>query len=193
MSRKYIAFDVETPNNDNNSMSSIGVCVVEDGKITAEYYTLIDPEARFDAFNIAFTGITPEMVEKSPNFWQVWQDLEPIFSSGLLIAHNAPFDMSVLAKSLDRYEIDWKPNTEYACTCMMSKKAFPELINHRLDTVSKYLGLELDHHNSGSDAKACANILIKCIERGIDPSDFVRPYDVYGAHTIKMAKKKSRR
>lgn len=192
MSQRYIAFDVETPNNDNNCMSAIGVCVVVDNKIVAEYYSLVDPEARFDQFNISFTGITPEMVAKSPNFWQLWQDLEPIFSSGLLIAHNAPFDMSVLAKSLDRYEIDWQPMTEYACTCMMSKKAFPELVNHRLDTVSNYLELELEHHNAGSDAKACANILIECIERGIDPLDFKRPYDVYHAHTLKQIKKKSR-
>ncbi len=187
---RYIAFDVETPNNDNNSMSSIGITVVEDGVIVDELYSLINPEARFDSFNIAFTGITPEMVADAPTFSQLWLTIGPVMSSGTLIAHNAPFDMSVLAKSLNRYHIEWKPQAEYACTCMMSKKALPELYNHKLDTIASYLDIPLMHHNSGSDARACAEILIECMARGIDPKDFIRPYDIKSAHTIKPESKR---
>ncbi len=187
---RYIAFDVETPNNDNNSMSSIGISVVENGVIVDEFYSLINPEARFDGFNIAFTGITPEAVADAPTFGELWTVIGPIMSSGTLVAHNAPFDMSVLAKSLKRYNINWKDKTEYGCTCMMSKKALPELYNHKLDTISDYLGIQLLHHNSGSDAKACALILIECINRGIDPGAFIRPYDITQAHTIKPESKR---
>lgn len=174
-------------------MSSIGISVVEDGEVIYDFYSLVNPEARFDAFNISFTGITPQMVEDSPNFAELWQVIEPIMSSGMLIAHNAPFDMSVLAKCLKRYNIVWKTVTEYACTCQMSKKSFPDLYNHRLDTLCSYLGISLDHHNAGSDAKACALILIKCLERGISVDAHKRGYDIPSARTIREEKPYHRR
>ena len=34
------------------------------------------------------------MVEGKPIFVQIWNKLEPIMSSSILVAHNAPFDMS---------------------------------------------------------------------------------------------------
>ena len=42
-------------------------------------------------------------VEGAPTFEELWPRLDPVFSSGVLTAHNAPFDMSVLAKSLRAY------------------------------------------------------------------------------------------
>ena len=52
--KDYIVLDLETPNRYNNSMSSIGIVVVEDGKVVDELYSLINPEAEFDSFNISF-------------------------------------------------------------------------------------------------------------------------------------------
>ena len=49
---RYICFDVETPNFRNDRMSAIGVCVVENGEITEERYSLVNPEEPFDGFNI---------------------------------------------------------------------------------------------------------------------------------------------
>ena len=91
------------------------------------------------------------------------------------------------------YEIYWEETTEYACTCQMSKKCFPELYNHRLNTICSYLDISLDHHNAGSDARACAMILIKCLERGISVDSFKRRYDVIGARTIREEKPSARR
>ena len=65
---RFIAFDVETPNAYNHRMSSIGVAVIEQGKIVESFSSLIDPETHFDAFNISLTGISPEMVETAPTF-----------------------------------------------------------------------------------------------------------------------------
>ncbi len=48
---RCIAFDVETPNYANNRMSAIGGSVVEDGATVDEFYSLVNPETRFDRFN----------------------------------------------------------------------------------------------------------------------------------------------
>ena len=101
MSERYIAFDVETPNYANDRISAIGISVIENGCVTSDFYTLVNPEAHFDPFNIQLTGITPEMVADKPTFPELWEKIQPIMDSGLLIAHNAPFDMGVLAQCLN--------------------------------------------------------------------------------------------
>ena len=65
---RYIVFDVETPNSANDRISSIGVVVVEGQSIVREFYTLVNPETHFDAFNISLTGISPEDVADIATF-----------------------------------------------------------------------------------------------------------------------------
>jgi len=182
---RYIIFDVETPNNDNDRMSAIGIDVVEDGRIVDEYYTLVNPEVRFDSFNIKFTGITPEDVIDAPTFPEVWEIFSEMIGDGVLVAHNATFDMAVLAKCLRAYGILWKKQTKYCCTVQMSKASLPELCDHKLNTVADYLECELDHHNAGSDSRVCAEIFIYCVSHGLSPEAYYRDYDVIAGKTIR--------
>lgn len=69
----YVVFDVETPNRANNRMSAIGISLIENGKITKEFYSLINPETSFDYFNTVLTGIDEDMVAFSPNFEEIWK------------------------------------------------------------------------------------------------------------------------
>ena len=176
MEERYIVFDVETPNAANNRMSAIGVTVVENGMITGQLSSLINPETWFHSFNIRLTGITPAMVEKAPTFEEFWPELEPVLSGGLLVAHNAPFDMGVLAKCLQAYCINWRDTVWYACTYRMGRRCYPQLPNHKLNTICAYLDIDLDHHQADSDSRACAEILIDCLDRGIDIRQFRRQY-----------------
>lgn len=182
--KRYIAFDVETPNGANDRMSAIGIAVVENGAIVDEFAALVNPECRFDFFNVQLTGITPELAAKAPTFPELWPKLEPVLGSGLLIAHNAPFDMSVLSKCLRGYGIRWRSNADYACTCQMGRRCYPELPNHKLNTLCGYLGIELDHHRAGSDSRACAGLLLRYLEQGLDIGNFRRRYDLIHARTV---------
>ena len=92
------------------------------------------------------------------------------------MAHNAPFDMGVLAKCLRAYGIAWKPQADYACTCAMGRICYPNLPNHKLNTMSSHLGIDLCHHHAGSDSDACAGLLIDYIHKGLQVKNFVRRY-----------------
>ena len=104
---KYIVFDVETPNRYNNRMSAIGISIVENGKIVKSFFSYVDPEQSFDWFNTKLTGIDARTVAGAPTFPELWKKIEPILSSGVLVAHNASFDMGVLKKCLKDYNIQW--------------------------------------------------------------------------------------
>ena len=54
---RFIVLDVETPNRYNNRMSAIGICVVENGRISDTFFSYVNPETHFDYFNIRLTGI----------------------------------------------------------------------------------------------------------------------------------------
>jgi DNA polymerase-3 subunit epsilon len=169
---------VETPNYANDRINSIGITVIENGTIVDDFYSLVNPETHFDPFNIRLTGITPEMVADQPTFPQLWEKIASVMGSGLLIAHNAPFDMGVLAQCLSAYQIEWQPFTYYACTCVMGRACYPDLENHKLDTLCDYLGLALDHHNAGSDSCACAELLLDYMKHGLKADHFLRRYDL---------------
>jgi DNA polymerase III epsilon subunit-like protein len=180
---RIAAFDVETPNYNNNRMSAIGIAVIERGVVTATYSSLVDPETYFDRFNIALTGITPEMAKAAPAFPDIWEEIAPVMEGSLLIAHNAPFDMRVLSLCLEHYGIDSKRYFPYACTVRMGKKCYPGLCDHRLDTLCGHLGVPLDHHRADSDSLACAKLLLDYLDRGVNLNDFIRIYDSYELRT----------
>lgn len=175
MGTRYIVFDVETPNRYNNRMSAIGISVVENGRIGDEFYSLVDPEQPFDWFNTKLTGINEETVFDAPAFPELWERIEPVMSSGILVAHNAGFDLGVLRRCLSGYEIEWKPSVKGLCTVVMGRKLLPG-ISHRLNDMCDYYGICLNHHHADSDSRACAEILLRYMESGADPEKFIRTY-----------------
>lgn len=175
LSIRYIVFDVETPNRYNNRISAIGITVIEDGKIIDNYFSLVDPEQPFDWFNSKLTGINEETVFGEPAFPELWNQIEPIISSGILVAHNASFDIGVLRKCLAGYGIHWKPYVKGICTVIMGRTLLPG-ISHRLNDLCEYYGIALNHHQADSDSKAAAEILLRYLENDADPMKYIRTY-----------------
>lgn len=172
---RYVVFDVETPNRYNNRMSAIGIAVIEDGQITEEFFSYVNPETFFDYFNTQLTGISERTVADAPAFPDLWAQIEPILSSGILVAHNAVFDLGVLKKCLLDYGIPWKESVRYCCTARMGRVLLPDM-RHRLNDLSEYYGIALDHHKADSDSHACAEILLQYFLSGADERKFIRTY-----------------
>lgn len=175
---RYIVFDVETPNRYNNRISAIGISVVEDAKIIKEYFYFVNPGQRFDWFNTQLTGISAELVADAPTFPQLWKVIEPVMNIGILVAHNASFDMGVIRKCLRDYGIAWKPQVRGLCTVVMGRRLCPG-ISHRLNDLCEYYGICLNHHHADSDSRACAEILLRYMEMGVEPEKFVRVYNMW--------------
>lgn len=173
---RFVVFDVETPNRSNSRMSAVGITVVEDGRISDSYFTYVNPEQHFDPFNARLTGIDAGTVTGYPSFAEGWKNLEPYFSSGILVAHNAVFDMGVLKKCLRDYRIVWKPAVPYCCTVQMGRRAVPGLGSYALDCLCDHFGIDLEHHKADSDCRAAAELLIRYLESGLPVTDYVKTY-----------------
>ncbi len=175
---RIVAFDVETPNSANDSICSIGITVTEGGEVTDERYYLVNPMARFDYENVSIHGITPDMVEDAVTFPDLWREIEPIMRSGILAAHNARFDMGVLAGCLRRARLKADPAL-YVCSLVMARQCVKGLPRYSLDSLCRYYGIALDHHNACSDARACSR-LVNIFARMQGLKSFVRSYDFRG-------------
>lgn len=156
---RLIAFDVETPNKNNDRISSIAISYIEDGQIVDSKHFLVNPEVPFSSYNIQLTGIHPEDVQNAPSFPKVWAQIADDFAGHILIAHNAAFDISVLEKTLKAYALA-VPEFQYVDTLAISREVLPCLENHRLNTLCEYYHIPLEHHNAESDSIACAKLYL---------------------------------
>ena len=139
--------------------------------IVADNFSLVEPETHFDYFNTQLTGIDSEKVIGAPNFAELWKKIELIMSKGILVAHNAVFDMSVLRSC----GITWKPSAEYLCTVQIGRRILHDM-KHNLNVMCNHYGIALDHHKAYSDAHACAEILLRYMESGVDVSGYVKKF-----------------
>lgn len=157
---RFTFVDVETPNYKNDSICSIGVICKENGKEIFSQYFLVNPEARFDYFNIKLHGITPKMVEKALPFSKVWEEIKEYFINAIVVAHNATFDLSVISKALHTYGITVS-NFNYICTVAKARRHIPKekYGSFKLDVLSKAYQIELEqHHNAMCDTIACKGL-----------------------------------
>jgi len=158
----WIALDFETATSERFSACSLGIAVIEDGEVTGTHDWLIrPPRNRYDGRNISVHGIRPAQTESAGSYRDLYPLIEPFLSGRQLLAHWAPFDVSVLRALHEYYRIPL-PAALYVCSCRMAQRAFPQLHNHRLPTVCDHCGIELQHHDAASDALACAHVTIGC-------------------------------
>ena len=150
---RFLVIDIETPNRQNNRISAIACVILDGGKITERKYSLCNPEVPVEPFHEALTGLSDKLLNKAPTFLELWPTLAPLFENAVIVAHNAPFDLSVLQKCLADYQFPTLTG-QYCCTYKMGRRMWPQLENHKLNTICKYLKLPLDHHKADSDASA---------------------------------------
>ncbi len=163
---RYVALDVETtglsPKN-GDRVIEIGAVAIEDQSIIDEFSSLIDVDKRIPCQVQRVHGITNEMLEGEPKPDEVWSEFYKFIAGSILIAHNASFDISFL-----RHEfalLGMSLNNRSLCTLKMSRKQYPHLPNHKLETVSRYLlgeSCEQMHmHRALDDAKLAGMIWLE--------------------------------
>ena len=157
----FAAIDFETATAARDSACSVAVVEVVEGKLCDSYYTLIQPpENKYNPFNVKIHGITREDTRYAPDFAKIWPELKEHLEGKVVVAHNAPFDMGVLGACLMRAGLP-VPKFSYCDTVAISRRVWPELENHKLNTVGSFLEIDFKHHNALDDARTCADIPLK--------------------------------
>ena len=167
ISYDFAAIDFETANYAPDSACAIGVSIVRQGRIVARESRLIRPPTR--EFNFTYIhGLTWRDVRNEPTFAEVWEDLYPALSDvDFFVAHNAPFDRKVLNACCGRYGLASPPH-RFVCTVQVARHTLG-IRPAKLSNVCRHLDISLNHHEAGSDAEACAKILLVAAGSGWRP------------------------
>ncbi|MCW2276874.1 3'-5' exonuclease [Heliophilum fasciatum] len=174
----FVAIDFETANSYRNSACAVGITIVKNGQIEASHAWLIRPPKLYFQFTFIH-GITIDDVRHQPTFGDLWPTLLPYLQGQILAAHNVSFDKSVLAATLAYYQLP-PLAASWLCTVELSRKAWPDLHNHKLNTVAEYLGVNLNHHEARSDSIAAAQIVLHAgrQSKSITIQDIIAKHDL---------------
>ncbi|WP_448613604.1 exonuclease domain-containing protein [Modestobacter sp. URMC 112] len=163
----FVAIDVETANGHRGSICAIGAAVVRGGVMVSTHSWLVRPPADLDTFdrvNVRLHGITADMVADQPAFAERLDQLVELADGLPLVAHNAAFDIGALREACIVADKEW-PTTDYACSLIMARRAL-DLISYRLPMVAAECDVKLGrHHEAGSDALACAQVVLSLAQR----------------------------
>ncbi len=104
LDRLPLAFvDVETTGLDaerGDRICEVAVVVCEGSQETRRFCSLINPQRPISPGASAVNGLTDEMVCRAPTFREVATQVAAVLGAGVPVAHNAPFDLSFLAREL---------------------------------------------------------------------------------------------
>jgi DNA polymerase III epsilon subunit family exonuclease len=144
-----------------NRLIELGAYRIRKGKIVDKFLQLVNPEIPIPRFVMTLTGISNEMVRRAPVFAEVAPKWLDFVSDSVLIAHNAPFDTSFLNHEISRVYPGHRMVNPHLCTVRLSRRALPELMNHRLDTIANHFSIPIvSRHRAGGDAEATAEIFL---------------------------------
>ncbi|MCD8304120.1 MAG: 3'-5' exoribonuclease [Prevotellaceae bacterium] len=151
----FIAIDFETATASTRQACQIGIVVVKAGDIVERICRLIQPPGnRYFHKCIEVHGITPQKTANEPTFDVVWKDIKEYFVGNFVVAHNAAFDLDVLHRALDFYNIPAPVMMGEACTY--------QLTGMSLEEACKTYDIHLcEHHDGLCDAEACARLYLK--------------------------------
>ncbi|WP_299586845.1 exonuclease domain-containing protein [uncultured Microbulbifer sp.] len=156
----FVAVDVETANPDAASICQLGVVVVENGKVTKEWKTLINPEVDFYFANIAIHGINAADVAEAPKFSDVIDQLKRLFG-GRVIASHSGFDRRALLKAFESHGDDLG-EVRWLDSMMLARRTWEQfaLSGYGLSNLAAHLGVQFQHHDALEDAKVVAQIVL---------------------------------
>lgn len=175
----FICFDIETTGLSaaRDKITEIGAVKVENGVITDTFSTFANPEMPIPQKITQLTGITDDMVKDAPSQSEAVGAFLEFAGDNVLVAHNAPFDTSFIAKACE--DMGWEYNYTSIDTVAISRAILTDIKNCKLDTVAKFLRLgDFNHHRATDDAEMLARIFINLCQRLTDDYGITKTNDI---------------
>ncbi|MEH7382561.1 PolC-type DNA polymerase III [Bacillus sp. JJ1533] len=162
----YVVFDVETTGLSAvyNTIIELAAVKIRNGEIIDRFESFANPHHRLSATTIDLTGITDDMVNTAPEVSEVLVKFNNWAEDAILVAHNASFDMGFLNVGYKKSGLE-KATNPVIDTLELARFLYPELKNHRLNTLCKKFDIELtQHHRAIYDAEATGYLTLKLLK-----------------------------
>ena len=169
----FVVVDLETTGaspKKGAAITEIGAVKVKGGEIIGEFKSFVNPLSPIPEYITAMTGISDLMLADAP----VIDEIFPIFlefvgnhNEAVLVAHNAPFDLSFLKSAAKDLDYEWpKYKTLDTVTIARQLLTKEDVRDCKLGTLAQFFGTKTEpNHRALDDAKATTEILHGLFER----------------------------
>ncbi len=168
----YAIIDIETTGLSpaKEKITEIAI-IIHDGKtIVDEFSALINPEKKIPYRIIQLTGITNQMVESAPKFYEIGKRIVELTEDKIIVGHNVRFDYGFLRSEFKSLGYDYERKT--IDTVKLSRKLIPGRASYSLGKLC--MDLEIDNksrHRATGDAIATTKLFELLININGHPED----------------------
>jgi len=162
----YAIIDIETTGGSARleKITEIAVFLHDGEKITGEFHTLVNPERTIPYYITNLTGITNEMVEDAPRFYEIARNIVELTEGRTIVAHNASFDYSFLREEFKSLGYNFR--RKVIDTLSLARKLFPGYRSYSLGNICSVLGIKIENrHRAAGDALATVRLFERCLAR----------------------------
>jgi len=155
----YAIVDIETTGGSARieKITEIAIYQHDGEKITGEFVSLVNPERNIPYFITNITGISNEMVENAPRFYEIAKEIIEFTEGRTFVAHNARFDYSFIRQEFKSLGYNFKRNI--LDTIALSRKLIPGHRSYSLGNICKDLSIIINgRHRAGGDALATVKL-----------------------------------
>ncbi|MRU15476.1 PAS domain-containing protein [Roseovarius sp. A21] len=165
----FVVFDTETtglaPSGGDRIVQIAGVRIVNGRILHGEVFdTLVNPGCTIPAASTKVHGINDDMVREAPDIVGAGKAFHRYCDGGVLVAHNAPFDMAFLRR--DEKMIGHSFDHPVLCTVLLSAALYEHTGQHTLDALAERFGVSIPpnlRHTALGDAMATAEVFLQMI------------------------------
>jgi len=165
----YAIIDIETTGGSARleKITEIAVYLHDGNEITGEFVSLVNPERNIPYFITNLTGITNEMVENAPRFYEIAKKIIELTEGRTFVAHNARFDYSFIREEYKSLGFNFKRSI--LDTVALSRKLIPGHKSYSLGNICKDLNISINgRHRAAGDALATVRLLELLIARDME-------------------------
>ncbi len=169
----FVVIDLETTGGAPHlgaAITEIGAVKIKAGEVIQEFNTFVNPEHPVPLYITELTGINDLMLAGAPTTYEVFPSLMEFLGdhqSTVLVAQNAPFDLSFLKYAASISKFPW-PNFPVLDTAIIARKVLSrdEVPNCRLGTLAEFFGTSTTpNHRALDDARATVDVFHGLLER----------------------------
>lgn len=161
--KKYdiAVLDFETMNEHMNSPCEVAISLIKDLSIIKTYSSYINPpNNKYSLQNSRIHKIPEEVILKAPKYPDIYQEIHYLLKeSHLIIAHNAPFDISVIKNTNNYYGLP-VPNFMYVDSINIFRN-FHAISSFKLENLCNLYDIDKEKlHSAKYDVLALSKMLI---------------------------------
>lgn len=151
----YTIIDIETTggNFNHGKITEVAIYLHDGKKVVDEFVSLINPEQFIPGYITQLTGISNQMVQEAPKFYEVAKRIVDITQGSIFVAHNAAFDYGFIKSEFAALGYPFERET--LCSVKLSRKLLPGYKSYSLGNLCTELGISNSaRHRAAGDALA---------------------------------------